>query len=107
MNPQECVWEIRYRVIMKTILQEKVAFVFLGGCFFVCFLGGFFFSVVDFFFGGEGREVCVFFWLFFLGREGAVLFWIDFLGVFLGCFFWGGRVFFLGCFFLGEVGFFG
>ena len=23
MNPQECVWEIRYRVIMKTILQEK------------------------------------------------------------------------------------
>ena len=24
MNPQECVWEIRYRVIMKTILQEKV-----------------------------------------------------------------------------------
>ena len=24
MNPQECVWEIRYRIIMKTILQEKV-----------------------------------------------------------------------------------
>ena len=24
MNPQECVWEIRYRSIMKTILQEKV-----------------------------------------------------------------------------------
>ena len=24
MNPQECVWEIRYRNIMKTILQEKV-----------------------------------------------------------------------------------
>ena len=24
MNPQECVWEIRYRMIMKTILQEKV-----------------------------------------------------------------------------------
>ena len=23
MNPQECVWEIRYRTIMKTILQEK------------------------------------------------------------------------------------
>ena len=23
MNPQECVWEIRYRIIMKTILQEK------------------------------------------------------------------------------------
>ena len=23
-NPQECVWEIRYRIIMKTILQEKV-----------------------------------------------------------------------------------
>ena len=26
MNPQECVWEIRYRIIMKTILQEKVKF---------------------------------------------------------------------------------
>ena len=24
MNPQECVWEIRYRILMKTILQEKV-----------------------------------------------------------------------------------
>ena len=24
MNPQECVWEIRYRIIMKTILHEKV-----------------------------------------------------------------------------------
>ena len=24
MNPQECVWEIRYRIIMKTILQVKV-----------------------------------------------------------------------------------
>ena len=24
VNPQECVWEIRYRIIMKTILQEKV-----------------------------------------------------------------------------------
>ena len=24
MNPQECVWEIRYHTIMKTILQEKV-----------------------------------------------------------------------------------
>ena len=24
MNPQEFVWEIRYRIIMKTILQEKV-----------------------------------------------------------------------------------
>ena len=24
MNPQECVWEIRYRIIMRTILQEKV-----------------------------------------------------------------------------------
>ena len=24
MNPQECVWEIRYRIIMKNILQEKV-----------------------------------------------------------------------------------
>ena len=24
MNPQECVWEIRNRIIMKTILQEKV-----------------------------------------------------------------------------------
>ena len=24
MNPQECVCEIRYRIIMKTILQEKV-----------------------------------------------------------------------------------
>ena len=24
MNPQECAWEIRYRIIMKTILQEKV-----------------------------------------------------------------------------------
>ena len=23
MNPQECVWEIRYRIIMKTILQEN------------------------------------------------------------------------------------
>ena len=23
-NPQECVWEIRYRIIMQTILQEKV-----------------------------------------------------------------------------------
>ena len=23
MNPRECVWEIRYRIIMKTILQEK------------------------------------------------------------------------------------
>ena len=23
MNPQECAWEIRYRIIMKTILQEK------------------------------------------------------------------------------------
>ena len=26
MNPQECLWEIRYRIIMKTILQEKVKF---------------------------------------------------------------------------------
>ena len=24
MSPQECVWEIRYRIITKTILQEKV-----------------------------------------------------------------------------------
>ena len=24
MNPLECVWEIRYRITMKTILQEKV-----------------------------------------------------------------------------------
>ena len=24
MNPQQCVWEIRYRIIMKTILQEWV-----------------------------------------------------------------------------------
>ena len=24
MNPQECVWEIRYHQITKTILQEKV-----------------------------------------------------------------------------------
>ena len=24
MNLQECVWEIRYRIIIKTILQEKV-----------------------------------------------------------------------------------
>ena len=24
MTPQECVWEIRYRIITKTILQEKV-----------------------------------------------------------------------------------
>ena len=24
MNPQECVWDIRYRIIMKTILQERV-----------------------------------------------------------------------------------
>ena len=24
MNPQDCVWKIRYRIIMKTILQEKV-----------------------------------------------------------------------------------
>ena len=24
VNPQECAWEIRYRIIMKTILQEKV-----------------------------------------------------------------------------------
>ena len=24
MNPQECVWEIQYRIIMETILQEKV-----------------------------------------------------------------------------------
>ena len=24
MNPQECVWETRYRIITKTILQEKV-----------------------------------------------------------------------------------
>ena len=23
MNLRECVWEIRYRIIMKTILQEK------------------------------------------------------------------------------------
>ena len=23
MNPQECVWEIRYRIITKTILQER------------------------------------------------------------------------------------
>ena len=23
VNPQECVWEIRYRIIMKTILHEK------------------------------------------------------------------------------------
>ena len=23
MNPQECVWEIRYRIITKTTLQEK------------------------------------------------------------------------------------
>ena len=23
MNPQECVWETRYRIIMKIILQEK------------------------------------------------------------------------------------
>ena len=27
MNPQECVWETRYRIIMKTILQEKVKFI--------------------------------------------------------------------------------
>ena len=27
MNPQECVWEIRYRIIIKTILQEKVKFI--------------------------------------------------------------------------------
>ena len=24
MNPQECVWEIQYRIIVKTILQERV-----------------------------------------------------------------------------------
>ena len=24
MKPPDCVWEIRYRIIMKTILQEKV-----------------------------------------------------------------------------------
>ena len=24
MNPRECAFEIRYRIIMKTILQEKV-----------------------------------------------------------------------------------
>ena len=24
VNPQECVWEIRYRIIIKTMLQEKV-----------------------------------------------------------------------------------
>ena len=24
MNLRDCVWEIRYRIIMKTILQEKV-----------------------------------------------------------------------------------
>ena len=24
VNLQDCVWEIRYRIIMKTILQEKV-----------------------------------------------------------------------------------
>ena len=24
MNPQGCAWEIRYRIIMKTTLQEKV-----------------------------------------------------------------------------------
>ena len=24
MKPQECVWEIRYRIIIKTILQEEV-----------------------------------------------------------------------------------
>ena len=23
MNPPECVWEIRHRIIMRTILQEK------------------------------------------------------------------------------------
>ena len=23
MNPQECIWEIRHRIIMKTILQDK------------------------------------------------------------------------------------
>ena len=23
MNPKDCVWEIHYRIIMKTILQEK------------------------------------------------------------------------------------
>ena len=27
MNLQECVWEIRYRIIMKTFLQEKVKFI--------------------------------------------------------------------------------
>ena len=27
MNPQECVWEIRYRIIMKTILQERWKFI--------------------------------------------------------------------------------
>ena len=26
MDLQECVWEIRYRIIMKTMLQEKVKF---------------------------------------------------------------------------------
>ena len=25
MNPQECVWEIRYRIITKTVLQENVS----------------------------------------------------------------------------------
>ena len=27
MNPQECVWEIRYRIITKTILQEMCKFI--------------------------------------------------------------------------------
>ena len=27
MNLRECVWEIRYRIIMKTILQEKEKFI--------------------------------------------------------------------------------
>ena len=28
MNRQECVWEIRYRIIIKTILQEKEKFLY-------------------------------------------------------------------------------
>ena len=27
MNLQECVWEIRFRIIIKTILQEKESFI--------------------------------------------------------------------------------
>ena len=34
MNPQDCVWEIRYQIIMKTILQEKETALQIGSQFY-------------------------------------------------------------------------